>query len=555
MVGSAKSARLTNPFQTPEEKRFEIPGELAREPGIYEDALKAGWELQQRPKGAPVAAIERQHQKNRMTVWERITLLVDEEPTILFQNWGPNLDGASLVTALAKVGGRDVAIYGHDFTVRAGSMDATNGSKLAQLFETAGKLGIPVIGFNDSAGAYVPAGVGGLDGYAEAFRALREISGRVPSIMCMFGFNAGGGSYLPRQGSFVIQPNTTFFGLTGPAVIKSVLGEDVTPDELGGPNVHSQTGVTDFVVEDEVQAIRKVRRLLRFLPSNNETMAPFQSTSDPISRKTWDADILLKRAFNSLSGFNTPLDVTIMIQQICDHGDFYEFQPNRARNTICAFGRIGGYVIGFCANNSAVASGQIDIDAALKNARFIRFCNLYNIPMLFMEDTTGFLPGRDQESRGIVQAGRAMLDSIIDLRVPRFLLIIRNAFGGAYAAFNNYKLGADMVFALPTTRLAVMGPAGKEFVYKDELKAIRLEAKNRAAKGDSDTENWLKKQETLLSQRYEAELMNPREALSLGSISQIVMPQDLRHTLGENFIRYIKAYQPKPMTAIQREFH
>ena len=555
MVGSAKSARLTNPLQTPEEKRFEIPGELAREPGIYEDALKAGWELQQRPKSAPVAAIERQHQKNRMTVWERITLLVDEEPTILFQNWGPNLDGASLVTALARVGGRDVAIYGHDFTVRAGSMDATNGSKLAQLFETAGKLGIPVIGFNDSAGAYVPAGVGGLDGYAEAFRALREISGRVPSIMCMFGFNAGGGSYLPRQGSFVIQPNTTFFGLTGPAVIKSVLGEDVTPDELGGPNVHSQTGVTDFVVEDEVQAIRKVRRLLRFLPSNNETMAPFQSTSDPISRKTWDADILLKRAFNSPSGFNTPLDVTIMIQQICDHGDFYEFQPNRARNTICAFGRIGGHVIGFCANNSAVASGQIDIDAALKNARFIRFCNLYNIPMLFMEDTTGFLPGRDQESRGIVQAGRAMLDSIIDLRVPRFLLIIRNAFGGAYAAFNNYKLGADMVFALPTTRLAVMGPAGKEFVYKDELKAIRLEAKNRAAKGDSDAANWLKKQETLLSQRYEAELMNPREALSLGSISQIVMPQDLRHTLGENFIRYIKAYQPKPMTAMQKEFH
>ena len=555
MVGSAKRARLTNPFQTPEEKRFEIPGELAREPGIYEDALKAGWELQQRPKGAPIATIERQHQKNRMTVWERITLLVDEEPTILFQNWGPNLDGASLVTALAKVGGRDVAIYGHDFTVRAGSMDATNGSKLAQLFETAGKLGIPVIGFNDSAGAYVPAGVGGLDGYAEAFRALREISGRVPSIMCMFGFNAGGGSYLPRQGSFVIQPNTTFFGLTGPAVIKSVLGEDVTPDELGGPNVHSQTGVTDFVVEDEVQAIRKVRRLLRCLPSNNETMVPFQSTLDPMSRKTWDADILLKRAFNSPSGFNTPLDVTMMIQQICDHGDFYEFQPNRARNTICSFGRIGGHVIGFCANNSAVASGQIDIDAALKNARFIRFCNLYNIPMLFLEDTTGFLPGRDQESRGIVQAGRAMLDSIIDLRVPRFLLIIRNAFGGAYAAFNNYKLGADMVFALPTTRLAVMGPAGKEFVYKDELRAIRLEAKNRAAKGDSDAANWLKEQETLLSQRYEAELMNPREALSLGSISQIVMPQDLRHTLGENFIRYIKAYQPKPMTAIQREFH
>ena len=555
MIGSAKSARLTNPFHEPKEKRFEIPGEIAREPGIYEEALKVGWELQRRPKRAPLAAIERQHQKNRMTVWERITLLVDSEPTILFQNWGPNLDGASLVTALAKVGGRDVAIYGHDFTVRAGSMDATNGSKLAQLFETAGKLGCPVVGLNDSAGAFVPAGVGGLDGYAEAFRALREISGRVPSIMCMFGFNAGGGSYLPRQGSFVIQPNDTFFGLTGPSVIKNVLGEDITPDELGGPVVHSQTGVTDYVVEDEVQAIRKVRQLLRFLPANNEKMAPFQPTSDPITRKTWDVDILLKRAFNSPSGFNTPLDVTIMIQQICDHGDFYEFQPNRARNTVCAFGRIAGHVIGFCANNSAVSSGQIDIDAALKNSRFIRFCNLYNIPMLFMEDTTGFLPGRDQESRGIVQAGRAMLDAIIDLRVPRFLLIIRNAFGGAYAAFNNYKLGADMVFALPTTRLAVMGPAGKEFVYKDELKSLRLEAKGRAAGGDPDAVNWLKNQEALLEQRYETELMNPKEALSLGSISQIVMPQDLRQTLGENFLHYILSYQPKPMAALQREFH
>ncbi|MEG3593748.1 MAG: carboxyl transferase domain-containing protein [Pseudomonadota bacterium] len=555
MIGSAKSARLTNPFHEPKEKRFEIPGEIAREPGIYEEALKVGWELQRRPKRAPLAAIERQHQKNRMTVWERITLLVDSEPTILFQNWGPNLDGASLVTALAKVGGRDVAIYGHDFTIRAGSMDATNGAKLAQLFETAGKLGCPVVGLNDSAGAFVPAGVGGLDGYAEAFRALREISGRVPSIMCMFGFNAGGGSYLPRQGSFVIQPNDTFFGLTGPSVIKNVLGEDITPDELGGPVVHSQTGVTDYVVEDEVQAIRKVRQLLQFLPANNEKMAPFQPTSDPITRKTWDVDILLKRAFNSPGGFNTPLDVTIMIQQICDHGDFHEFQPNRARNTVCAFGRIAGHVIGFCANNSAVSSGQIDIDAALKNSRFIRFCNLYNIPMLFMEDTTGFLPGRDQESRGIVQAGRAMLDAIIDLRVPRFLLIIRNAFGGAYAAFNNYKLGADMVFALPTTRLAVMGPAGKEFVYKDELKSLRLEAKGRAAGGDPDALNWLKNQEALMEQRYETELMNPKEALSLGSISQIVMPQDLRQTLGENFLHYILSYQPKPMAALQREFH
>ena len=170
-----------------------------------------------------------------MTVWERIRFLADEAPHVLYQNWGPNLDGASLVTAIISVDGRDVAVYGHDFTVRAGSMDATNGKKLARLFELAAKRHIPVVGLNDSAGAYIPAGVGGLDGYADAFTALRKISGIVPSIMCMFGFNAGGGSYLPRQGSFLIQPKNTFFGLTGPGVVKSVLGEDVTPDELGGP--------------------------------------------------------------------------------------------------------------------------------------------------------------------------------------------------------------------------------------------------------------------------------------------------------------------------------
>ena len=182
---------------------------------------------------------------------------------------------------------------------------------------------------------------------------------------------------------------------------------------------------------------------------------------------------MLKKAFNSPTGFNTPFDISILIQQLCDHGDFLETQADRARNTITAFGRMGGNVVGFVANNSAVASGQIDIDAAYKNARFIRFCNLYNIPVIFLEDTTGFLPGSEQEHRGIVQAGRAMLDAIVDLRTPRFLVLVRNAFGGAYASYNNYATGADFVVALPTTRVAVMGPAGVEYVYKDELKKIR----------------------------------------------------------------------------------
>lgn len=565
---------LENPFSEERDPEFTVPGQVGYEPGLYEATLKAGFELSRRPqRAAGVVNIERQHQKKRMTVWERIDVLSDAAPTVLFQNWGENLDGASLVTAIIKVQGRELALYGHDFTIRAGSMDATNGKKLARLMELAGKRRIPLIGLNDSAGAYVPAGVGGLDGYAEAFTALRKISGIVPSIMCMFGFNAGGGSYLPRQGSFVIQPKDTFFGLTGAGVVKSVLGEDVTPDELGGPSVHSQSGVTDFVVEDEVTALRKVREILNYIPDNNAELVRYQATSDPIDRQTWDVDILLRRVFNSPTGFNTPFDVSIVIQQLCDHGDFMEVQSDRARNTITAFGRIGGQVAGFVANNSAVASGQIDIAAAYKNARFIRFCNLYNIPIIFMEDTTGFLPGREQEAGGIVQAGRAMLDAIIDLRTPRFLVIIRNAFGGAYASYNNYPTGADFVIALPTTRAAVMGPAGVEFVYKKELREIRSEAaeQQRAAHRDlvgnglSDDEAaaaaqmrgvaWTRDQEAKLSQRYEQELMNPNEALSLGSISQIVMPSELRKVLAENLLFHLEHYQPGAFEGVQREFH
>lgn len=544
--------------------------------GIYEEALARGQALIDRPQGSvALRNILRQHQKDRMTVWERISYLADTgtDPIILFQNWGPHLDGASLVTALIKIDGRDVAVYGHDFTVRAGSMDATNGKKLVRLIELAGKRGIPLVGLNDSAGAYVPAGVGGLDGYAEVFTALRKISGVVPSIMCMFGFNAGGGSYLPRQGSFVIQPKNSFFGLTGPGVVKSVLGEDVTADELGGPAVHANSGVSDFVVENEAAALDKVKQILRYIPSNNSEQARFQNTSDPIDRKTLDIDLLFKKSFNSPSGFNTPIDSGIVIQQLCDHGDYLEMQEDRARNTITAFGRLSGNVVGFVSSNSAVESGQIDIAAALKNARFIRFCNLYNIPVIFIEDTTGFVPGTEQEKNGIVQAGRAMLDAIIDLRTPRFLILIRNAFGGAYASYNNYATGADFVVALPTTRVAVMGPAGVEFVYKEELRKIRGSVPARteeikqnlikdgvseheaSEQAEEDVKAWLAAQEADFAKRYERELMNPEEALSLGSISQIVMPEDLRKVVAENMDFHIRNYTPSPMQAVQREFH
>jgi acetyl-CoA carboxylase carboxyltransferase component len=545
---------LENPLSAP---KTDPAAGFTRQESPYDHALATGLELRSRPlQGGGLDRVRVQHVKSRMTVWERIKVLTDSEPNILWENWGPGLDGASIVTGILDIGGRDVAVYGHDFTLRAGSMDATNGDKLARLIYMAAEKGIPLIGMNDSAGAFVPAGVGGLDGYSEAFTALRRISGIVPSISLMFGYNAGGGAYLPRQGSFMLQCEDTFIGLTGPGVVKSVLGEDVSAEDLGGPGVHGLSGVVDVVTDDELGSLRTAIRLLAYLPDNNRSCAPFWETSDPLDHFGYEEDMLFRRTFNGPAGMNSPLDITVYLQQLCDHGEYFELQPRRARNLITAFGRVGGYVVGFVANNSAVASGQIDVDAARKGTRFIRFCNLYNIPMIFIEDTTGFLPGRDQESRGIILEGRRFLDSIIDLRTPSMTLIIRNAFGGAYASYNSHYVGADMVFALPMARIAVMGPAGKEFVYKGEMRAIEEAYREAIAHGASEANAAAARDEGLaqLTTRYEDELMNPKEALALGSVSKIVMPGYSRQVLGHNLDFLMRKYTPSPMSGVQREF-
>jgi acetyl-CoA carboxylase carboxyltransferase component len=353
----------------------------------------------------------------------------------------------------------------------------------------------------------------------------------------------------------MIQCEDTFFGLTGPGVVKSVLGEDVTADELGGPGVHSQSGVVDLVTPDELGSLRMALRLLSYLPDNNSVGAPFWRTSDPVDRFTYEEDTLFRKTFTGPAGFNAPFDIQLYLQQICDHGEFLEIQGRRARNLMTAFGRLGGHVVGFVANNSATASGQIDIAAARKGTRFVRFCNLYNIPLIFIEDTTGFLPGKLQEEGGIVLEGRRLLDAIIDVRTPRITLIIRNAFGGAYASFNTQATGADMVFAMPTARIAVMGPAGREYVYKNELDAIRKQhAAGVAAGNQNEADAERDAALAALSERYERELMNPKEALSLGSVSRIVMPGTTRRVLARNLNYLMRHYTPAPLGGVQREF-
>ena len=547
---------LKNPFAE-KDPSSHMNGNIPETPSRYHEMLERGKELLELPKkGGGESRVQIQHGKGRMTVWERIKVLTDKEPHITFQNWGAQLDGAGIVTGIMNIKGRDVALYGHDFTVRAGSMDATNGAKLARQILMAGEHGIPLIGMNDSAGAFVPAGVGGLDGYSEAFQAMRKISGVVPSIMLMFGYNAGGGAYLPRQGSFLIQPNDTFFGLTGPDVVREALGEDITPDQLGGPRVHSQSGVVDVSAEDELGALRTALRLLSYLPNNNRELAPFVETSLDLEGFVEEEAILLRKTFaESSSGFNTPLDMRLLLQQMVDYGDYFELQPDRGKQLITAFGRLGGSVVGFLANNSAFNSGNIDVDASRKGKKFMRFCNLFNTPVIFLEDVSGYAPGSEQERAGIVQAGRELLDSIIDLRVPRLTLIVRNAFGGAYCAWNSYHIGADFVFALPTSRIAVMGPAGRQYVYKEEYRSIMKQYRDDIDSGKDKSDAVTQRDQALegLTERYERELLNPEEALKLGSVSSLVMPGYSRQVLGSSLHYLLRHYQPSPLAGPQRE--
>ena len=549
-----KELSLENPFDA-ENSKEDSATESSET--LYEQMLTRGEELLQKPLlGGGESKVRVQHSKGRMTVWERIKVLTSYEPHITFQNWGSDLDGAGIVTGILNIDGRDVAFYGHDFTVRAGSIDATNGSKIARQILMAGDHGIPLIGMNDSAGAYVPAGVGGLDGYSEAFAAMRKISGVVPSVMLMFGYNAGGGAYLPRQGAFVIQPDDTFFGLTGPDVVREALGENISADDLGGPKVHSKSGVVDLIAPDELGALKSALRLLSYLPDNNYSAPPITSTSLTLDDYVEEEAILLHKTFtNPITGFNTPFDMCLLLQHLVDYGDYFEIQQLRAKQLITAFARMGGNVVGFIANNSAFASGNIDTEASRKGAKFIRFCNLYNIPVIFLEDVSGYAPGSEQERAGVVQAGRELLDAIVDLRVPRLTLIVRNAFGGAYCAWNSYHVGGDFIFALPSARIAVMGPAGRQFVYKDEFRGILKKYQHDLDSGNSEREAAIERDAAMakLTARYERELLNPEEALKLGSVSRIVMPGQSRKVLGNTLCYLLRHYQPCAMAGTQRE--
>ena len=452
---------LRNPFGAGDQ-----PAGAGTPRGPYEEAVEEGQQLRARPRtAAGLVQIGRQHAKDRMTVWERIDMLRDPgtEPTVLYQNWGPNLDGASIVTAIVRIKGRSVAVYGHDFTVRAGSMDATNGTKLANLIRLAGEQGLPLIGMNDSAGAFVPAGIGGLDGYAEAFTALRKISGVVPSIMCMFGYNAGGGSYLPRQGSFMIQPVPYVLRLDRARASSSPCSARTSrPTSSAGPACTVKAACRISRFSDEVGALRTASASAQLpCPETITNLAPYQETSDPIDRPTGrDRHAAsTKRSIRRLASTRRSTSAS-SFSRSATTATTSSFSPSARGTPITAFGRLGGQVVGFVCNNSAVSSGQIDVDAAFKNSRFIRFCNLYNIPgdLLGRYDWLPAWVAIRRAAASCRRGGPCSTRSLICAH-RALLLIIRNAFGGAYAAFNCYATGRRSRHGAPDDARRRHGPS------------------------------------------------------------------------------------------------
>ncbi len=465
---------------------------------------------------------EKQHNKGRLTAKERIDLLFDKhsfEEIDAFVNSSDtkfgkvtNSYGDGVITGFGKISGRLAFVYSQDFTVKGGSLGASHAAKIAKMQDMALKMGAPIIGLIDSGGARIQEGVASLAGYSAIFRRNVEASGVIPQISVIMGPAAGGAVYSPALTDFVFMTaSTSYMFVTGPDVIKQVLNQDVSFEELGGAQVHSRkSGVADFVFEDEENTILGVKRLLSYLPSNNLENPPIVETDDPSDR--------IEERLREIvpDDPNKAYEMRDLIKLIVDKGRFFEISENYAQNIVIGFGRLAGKPIGIIANQPKVLAGTLDIDSSTKAARFIRFCDAFNIPILTLEDVPGFMPGIDQEHAGIIRNGAKLLYAYADSTVPKITVIIRKSYGGAYCVMNSKNLGGDFNFAWPTAEIAVMGPDGAvAILYKKEL-------------AESDHPEKLKKE---LIQQYREEVANPYIADEKGYIDEVIDPADTRRLL------------------------
>lgn len=473
--------------------------------------------------GGGADKIESQHKKGKLTAHERVQLLLDEGS---FEEIGAfvmhrckdfGLDkqhylGDGVVTGYGTVHGRLVYVFSQDFTVFGGSLSETHAEKIVKIMDLAMKNGAPLIGLNDSGGARIQEGVVSLGGYADIFYRNVRASGVIPQISAIMGPCAGGAVYSPAITDFIMMvENTSYMFVTGPNVVKTVTQENVTAEELGGASTHStKSGVTHFSCANEVACIENIKKLLSYVPQNCEDDAPvyaYEPAADE-SRKALNAIIP--------DNPNQPYDMREVIEGIIDENSFLEVHKNFAENIVVGFGRLAGRSIGIVGNQPASLAGVLDIDASTKAARFVRFCDAFNIPLLVLEDVPGFLPGTDQEWNGIITNGAKLLYAFSEATVPRVTVITRKAYGGAYDVMNSKHIGADMNYAWPTAEIAVMGAKGAaEIIFKKEI----AEAADPVEKLNEKVDE------------YTAKFANPYRAAHRGYIDEVIMPDQTRKKL------------------------
>lgn len=466
----------------------------------------------------------KQHQKGKLTARERIQILFDSDtfeeinafatPQNKTSGFGKSTKvyGDGVITGFGNIKGKKVFVYAQDFTVLGGSLGQVHAQKIQKVQDLALKTGSPIIALIDSGGARIQEGISSLAGYAGIFYRNVSSSGIIPQISVIMGPAAGGAVYSPALTDFIFMTNkTSYMFVTGPNVVKEVLNEQVSSDELGGAEVHAKkSGVSQFVYDDEENTLIGVRKLLSYIPSNNFEQVPQQSTFE------YDEANKIKLTDIVPDDPNRPYDIKDIINNLVDKDSFFEISEAFAPNIVIGFAHLQGKVIGIVANQPKVIAGTLDINASTKAARFVRYCDAYNVPLLVLEDVPGFLPGANQEHSGIIKHGAKLLYAFCDATVPRITIILRKAYGGAYIVMNSKNIGGDFNFAWPTAEIAVMGPEGAvAILYKKEIAASENPAK-------------LKKE---LAMQYRDEIANPYSADEQGYIDEVIEPSQTREKL------------------------
>jgi len=462
--------------------------------------------------------IEKLHKLGRRTARERILTLLDPNTFVEMDklvthrcnDFGMDknrVSGDGMVTGYGKIDGRLVFVFAQDFTVFGGTMSRANADKVVKIMDMAMRMGAPLIGLNDSGGARIQEGVESLAGYADIFYRNVQASGVIPQISAILGPCAGGAVYSPAMTDFIFMvKESSYMFVTGPEVIKTVTHEEVTMDELGGAMTHNtRSGVAHFAADNDEQVIMMIRELMGFIPSNNMEDPPTKPCGDDVMRQDENLQTVVP------ADPNKPYDIKEIITTVADNHNFFEVMPHYAQNIVVGFARLGGKPVGIVANQPAYLAGVLDINSSVKGARFVRFCDAFNIPLITFEDVPGFLPGTNQEYGGIIKHGAKLLYAFCEATVPKITVITRKAYGGAYCVMSSKHIGGDINFAYPTAEIAVMGPEGAvNIIHKGKLdEAARAEA----------VEN------------YRQTFANPYKAAELGYIDEIILPKHTRMKL------------------------